>query len=187
LNKGKFRSFGLILVFLLVFGFMFYFASKGDSGELLTSTQIEDIVFNGNYIEETIDRDGNTIHTKIETGYVTDMYASGGVCYIKVQKSDLGNKSFPKYSDYYFTYARTNSQALEYFYTFNKMIDAANAGQLYYNDNGVNRSLAGYDQLQKISIIEIVPQENFFEAYLPYIIMLIVLLISGFVLMDSKS
>jgi len=187
LNKGKFRSFGLILVFLLVFGFMFYFASKGDSGELLTSTQIEDIVFNGNYIEETIDRDGNTIHTKIETGYVTDMYASGGVCYIKVQKSDLGNKSFPKYSDYYFTYARTNSQALEYFYTFNKMIDAANAGQLYYNDNGVNRSLAGYDQLQKISIIEIVPQENFFEAYLPYIIMLIVLLISGFVLIRMFS
>ena len=68
MNKGKFKSFGLILVFLLIFGFMFYFANKGNSGQLLTSTQIEDIVFNGSFIEETTDRDGSTIKTKIETG-----------------------------------------------------------------------------------------------------------------------
>jgi len=182
LKRGKFKSFGLILVFLLVFGFMFYFANKGDSGELLTSTQIEDIVFNGSYVEETVDRNGDVVYTKIETGYVTDMHASGGVCYVRVQKTDLGTKSFPKYSDFYFTYARTNAQALEYFYTFNKMIDSAVAGNTVYNDNGLERSLEGFDKLQKISIVEIVPQEGFFETYLPYIIMLVVLGLSTFVL-----
>ena len=172
----------MILVFILVFGFMFYFANKGDSGELLNSTQVEDIVFNGSYIEESIDKNGDTIQTKVDTGYVTDMYASGGVCYIKVQNTDLGNKTFPKFSDFYFTYARSNSQALDYFYTFNKMIDAAIAGNLTYDDNGLVRDITGFADLQKISIIEIVPQESFLEAYLPYIIMITVLLISGFVL-----
>ena len=188
LNKGsRLKSFGLILVFIIIFAFMFYFANRGDSGELLTSTQIEDIIFNGSYVEESLDANGDTVRTKVETGYVTDMYASGGVCYIRVGNTDLGNKSFPKYSDYYFTYARSNSQMLENFYTFNKMIDAASQGALVYNDNGLDRSLAGYQDLQKISIIEIVPQESFFETYLPYIIMLIVLFISGFVLFRMFS
>ena len=36
LNKNsKLRSFGLILAFILVFGLMFYFASKGNSGEII--------------------------------------------------------------------------------------------------------------------------------------------------------
>ena len=188
LNKGsRLKSFGLILVFIIIFAFMFYFANRGDSGELLTSTQIEDIIFNGSYVEESLDANGDTVRTKVETGYVTDMYASGGVCYIRVNNTDLGNKSFPKYSDYYFTYARSNSQVLENFYTFNKMIDAASQGALVYDDNGLVRSLAGYQDLQKISIIEIVPQESFFETYLPYIIMLIVLFISGFVLFRMFS
>ena len=113
MNKGsRLKSFGLILVFVLVFGFMFYFANRGSSGDMLTSTQVKDIVFNGSYIEESVDVNGDTVHTKVETGYVTDMYASGGVCYVRVQKTDLGNKAFPKFADYYFTYSRTNTEVL---------------------------------------------------------------------------
>ena len=190
MNKGnRLRSFGLILLFLLVFGVMLYFANRGDSGQLLTSTQLEEIVFKGSFKEETIDRDGSKIETLIETGYVTDMYASGGICYIRVENSELGNKAFPKFADYYFTYARANSQALDYFYTFNKMVDRAVADPTLttFDDNGALRSLEGFDKLEKISIVEIVPQESFFEAYLPYIIMLIVLFISGFVLIRLFS
>ena len=90
MNKNsKLRSFGIILALILVFGLMFYFASRGNSGEMLNSTQIEEVVFKGSFTKETKDKDGNIISTNVETGYVTDMYASGGVCYIRVQKSDL--------------------------------------------------------------------------------------------------
>ena len=139
MNKNsKLRSFGIILALILVFGLMFYFASRGNSGEMLNSTQIEEVVFKGSFTKETKDKDGNIISTNVETGYVTDMYASGGVCYIRVQKSDLGNKSFPKFADYYFTYARTNSEALGYFYTFNKMVEKAKTtSDTTFDDNGL--------------------------------------------------
>ena len=111
---------------------------------MLNSTQIEQVVSAGSYATTTKDKNGESIVTMIETGYVTDMQASGGVCYVRVQKTDLKGKSFPKFADYYFTYARTNSQALEYFYTFNKMIDSAKAGNTTFDDNGLERSLTGY-------------------------------------------
>ena len=192
MNKNsKLRSFGIILALILVFGLMFYFASRGNSGEMLNSTQIEEVVFKGSFTKETKDKDGNIISTNVETGYVTDMYASGGVCYIRVQKSDLGNKSFPKFADYYFTYARTNSEALGYFYTFNKMVEKAKTtSDTTFDDNGLERSLDGFDTLSKISITEVVPQESFLSQALPYIIMLIVLGISCFVvfrLFSSKG
>ena len=188
LNKNsKLRSIGLILAFVLVFGLIFYFANKGNSGEMLNSTQIEQVVFTGSYDKTTKDKNGESIVTKVETGYVTDMYASGGVCYIRVQNTDLKGKSFPKFSDYYFTYARTNSQALEYFYTFNKMVDSAKAGNTTFNDNGLERSLVGYSELNKINISEVVPQESWFSQAIPYIIMLIVLGVSCFILFKMFS
>ena len=58
------------------------------------------------------------------------------------------------------------------------MIDSASKGNTDYN--GID--ITGYDKLQKISIVEVVPQEGFLETYLPYIIMLVVLFISGFML-----
>lgn len=188
LNKNsKLRSIGLILAFVLVFGLIFYFANKGNSGEMLNSTQIEQVVFAGSYDKTTKDKNGESIVTKVETGYVTDMYASGGVCYVRVQKTDLKGKSFPKFADYYFTYARTNSQALEYFYTFNKMIDSAKAGNTTFDDNGLERSLTGYSELNKINISEVVPQESWFSQAIPYIIMLIVLGVSCFILFKMFS
>ena len=48
---------------------MFTFMNRGVSGELLNSTQIEDIVFNGYYYEETIE-DDVIVNTKIETGEI---------------------------------------------------------------------------------------------------------------------
>ena len=157
LNKNsKLRSFGLILAFILVFGLMFYFASKGNSGEMLNSTQIEEVVFGGKFTKETKDKDGNVISTEVETGYVTDMYASGGVCYIRVQKTDLGSKSFPKFADYYFTYTSVQSKELNYFYTFNKMIDFAkeNPTALVYEDQDEHkdRSLTNFATLTKTNI-----------------------------------
>ncbi len=190
MNKGsKLRSFGLILAFLLVFGLMFYFANRGNAGQLLNSTQVEDIIFYGYFIEETKDKDGNVVNSKVETGYVTDMYASGGVCYIRVQKTDLENKSFPKFADYYFTYARTNAQTLEYFYTFNAMVDyaKANPDETIFTDGNISRPIEGYENLQKISITEIVPQESFLSTAMPYIIMLIVLGLSIFILLKMFS
>ena len=192
MNKSsKLRSIGLIIAFILVFGLMLYFANRGNGGDLLTSTQIEEIVFNGKFTEETKDKDGNVVAAEVNTGYVTDMYASGGVCYIRVQNTDLKNKSFPKFADYYFTYARTNSQALEYFYTFNKMVEKAKTlgvgEEKVYDDNGLQRSIEGYDTLTKINIIEVVPQESWFSKAMPYIIMFIVLGVSCFILFKMFS
>ena len=192
LNKNsKLRSFGLILAFILVFGLMFYFASKGNSGEMLNSTQIEEVVFGGKFTKETKDKDGNVISTEVETGYVTDMYASGGVCYIRVQKTDLGSKSFPKFADYYFTYTSVQSKELNYFYTFNKMIDFAkeNPTALVYEDQDEHkdRSLTNFATLTKTNITNVIPQESWFSQALPYIIMLIVLGVSCFILFKMFS
>lgn len=190
LNKNsKLRSIAIICAFVLVFGLMFYFASRGNSGDMLNSTQIEEIVFNGYFMEETKNKEGEVTSTKVETGYVTDMYASGGVCYIRVQKTDLTNKSFPKFADYYFTYARANSQALEYFYTFNRMVEYAKANPTAttFDDNGLERNIENFSTLNKISIMESVPQESWISKAMPYIIMLIVLGVSCFILFKMFS
>ncbi len=190
MNKNsKLRSIAIICAFVLVFGLMFYFASRGNSGDMLNSTQIEEIVFNGYYMEETKNKDGEVASTKVETGYVTDMYASGGIVYIRVQKTELGNKSFPKFADYYFTYARANSQALEYFYTFNRMVEYAKANptETTYDDNGLQRNIENFSTLNKINIMESVPQESWLSKAVPYIIMFVVLGVSCFILFKMFS
>ena len=58
------------------------------------------------------------------------------------------------------------------------MIDAASKGETVYE----GYDITNFDKLQKISITETVAQEGFLETYLPYIIMMVVLFISGFVL-----
>lgn len=167
---------------------MFYFASKGNAGQMLNSTQIEQVVFEGKFTKETKDKDGNAIEDTVETGYITDMYASGGVCYIRVQNTKLEGKSFPKFADYYFTYARANSQTLEYFYTFNKMVDRAKAGDTQYDiGNGTMVSIAEYASLNKINITEVVPQESFWSVAMPYVIMIVILGVSIFVLLKLFS
>ena len=186
-KSSKLRNWGLILAFILVFGLMFYFASKGNAGQMLNSTQIEQVVFTGKYDKETKDQEGNDITETKETGYITDVYASGGVCYIRVQNTELGTKSFPKFSDYYFTYARTNSPTLEYFYTFNKMVDSAKAGNTTFDDNGVTRSLEGFATLNKINITEVVPQESFWSVAMPYIIMILILGVTVFLFLRMFS
>lgn len=167
---------------------MFYFASKGNAGQMLNSTQIEQVVFEGKFTKETKDKDGNAIEDTVETGYITDMYASGGVCYIRVQNTKLEGKNFPKFADYYFTYARANSQTLEYFYTFNKMVDRAKAGETQYDiGNGTMVSIVEYASLNKINITEVVPQESFWSVAMPYVIMIVILGVSIFVLLKLFS
>ncbi len=166
---------------------MFYFANKGNSGQMLNSTQIEQVVFEGKFVKETKDKEGNIVEEIVDTGYITDMYASGGVVYVRVQNTKLEGKSFPKFADYYFTYSRTNDPALEYFYTFNKMIDykKANPSETIYEENG--KSLENYATLAKINITEVVPQESWLSQAFPYIIMVLVLGISVFILLRMFS
>lgn len=190
-SRSKMRNFWIILLIAGILILMFTFANKGVSGELLNSTQIEDMVFNGYYYEETIENDV-TVSTKIETGYVTNMYASGGVVYVRVENTEYANKSFPKYSDFYFTYARSNAETLEYFYTFNHMVDMAKSdpNALVYSDDGVERSLAGLSEVNKISIEEVVATESIWDMIVPYLVMSGVVLIAGFFLirmLSSKS
>ena len=46
-KNNKLKTFGIILAFILIFGFMFYFANMGDTGEYIALSQAREIVETG--------------------------------------------------------------------------------------------------------------------------------------------
>ena len=118
-KSNKLRTIGLILAFVLIFGFMFYFANMGDTGEYISLTSAEEIVIDGKMTTETKDSEGNPVIK--ETGFATHVYVVGGVGYIKVENTGFADKAFPKFADYNFTYNNT-TEDLDFIKHYNNMI-----------------------------------------------------------------
>ena len=164
---------------------MFYFAGLGDTGEIINMTQVQDMVRHGYYTEPGLDEEGNRIDKKVETGYVTDIYVCGGNGYIKVVKSGVEGKTFPKFADYTFTYNNT-TQDLKFIEEFNQIVDAAKNGATSYElEGGIvldAEDMLEYSKLSKIAYSKVNPTTSFFESALPYIIMSVIVIMIGFVL-----
>ncbi len=181
---GRLKTFGIVLAFIIVFSIMIYLANMGDSGEYITYSQARDIVLNGSYVTEATEN-GETIKKTVETGYAVKVYVEGGTGYIRVAESQLGNVAFPKYADFHFTYNNTTDD-LQFVIDFNNMVDRANAStdldsETYIID-GNEYSVAKYKDLEKIEYTKANPTTSFFETVVPYIVMIVVVTMVGFIL-----
>ena len=186
-KNNKLKTFGIILAFILIFGFMFYFANMGDTGEYIALSQAREIVETGKLTTEKLDADGNPMVE--DTGFATHIYVVGGVGYIKVENTGVENKAFPKFADYNFTYNNT-TEDLAFIELYNRMIDAANNGQLTLEHEGFRYDLTGYVGRDKIVYTKANPTTSFLEQVLPYAIMIVVTIMVGviiFKLFSGKS
>ena len=179
-KHNKWRNIGIILAFIFIFGIMFYIANLGDSGDYLAISQAQEIVEYGKYTTEKVDDEGNAV--VVETGYATHVYVVGGVGYIKVENTGVEGKSFPKFADFYFTYNNT-TEDLSFIDVYNKKIDAANNGETTLTYNGTTyTNIADYAGKTKIVYTKANPTTSFFEEILPYVIMIVVTIMVGFIL-----
>ena len=183
-KSNKLRTFGIIMALVLIFGFMFYFANMGDTGEYIALSQAREIVETGKYTSQVLDADGNP---KVEeTGYATHIYVVGGVGYIKVENTGVEGKAFPKFADYNFTYNNT-TEDLAFIELYNKMIDAANNGQLTLEHDGFRYDLTEYEGKSKIVYTKANPTTSFLEQVLPYVIMIVVTIMVGVIIFKLFS
>ncbi len=178
---GKLKKFGIILAFIVIFSVMFFLANRGDGGQYVSYSQAKDIVLKGNYVAEVVEN-GEKVTKTIESGYAVKVYVEGGTGYIRVTESQLGNANFPKYADFYFTYNNT-TEDLKFIEDFNNMVDMANAGESYYMIDDNRYDITGYAGLNKIEYTKANPTTSFFETIVPYIIMVVVVTMVGFILM----
>ncbi len=188
MNKKKtstFRRIGIILAVILIFGLLIYVANKGDAGYYVTISQAQDIVLKGQYQDEDT-KDGETSVVWITSGYATKIYVEGGTGYIRVVDSELENAPFPKYADYYFTYNNTTDD-LKFIEQFNKMVDKASAGETVYFVDGNAYDITRYADLNKIEFTKANPTTSFFETVVPYVIMIVVVTMIGFILIKLFS
>ena len=163
---------------------MFYIANLGDNGDYLAISQAQEVVEYGKYTTEQLDEEGNPVI--VDTGYATHIYVVGGTGYIKVEKTGVEGKSFPKFADFYFTYNNT-TEDLAFIDLFNRKVDAANNGQAQLMVNGTIYDVTGYEGLSKIVYVKANPTTSFFEQALPYIIMIVVTIMIGFILFKMFS
>lgn len=191
-KTGTLKKIGIILALILVFSFMFYIANLGDKGTYITIDQAESIVKYGKYTAETV-KDGEVVGEVTNTGYAVKVYVEGGTGYIRVAESMLEGASFPKYADYYFTYNNTTDD-LQFVKNFNNMVDMANEGFVtadgYYEigkNSGDFWKIADYEGLSKIEFTKANPTTSFFETVIPYIIMIVVVTMVGFILIKLFS
>lgn len=89
-----------------------------------------------------------------DTQQVTDVYASGGIAYVRKEGSEINEKDFPKFADYYFTYDSSNSQLIA------EKITLSNETKTY-----------------KINFTTEVKGESFLSKILPYLSIIVVLVI----------
>ena len=165
---------------------MMYFANKGDSGQLINMTQVQDMVFTGKYTTEKENEQGEKEKVVVDTGYVTDMYVVGGTGFVRIEKTDLGDKSFPKFADYHFTYNNT-TEDLGFIQAFNNMVDLSKAGLKTYNYNGNELNIEAFVNLEKIDYSKANPTASFLETVLPYLGMGILLVMIGFIMFKMFS
>ena len=183
-KSGRLKKFGIILAFIVVFSVMFYFVNRGNAGQYIAISQAEDIVFNGAYVTEA-EEDGEKVTKTVETGYAVKVYVEGGVGYIRVAESQLGDAAFPKYADFHFSYNNTTDD-LEFIRHFNKMVDLANASEdptgVTYIIEGNEYEVAKYKGAAKIEYTKANPTTSFFETVIPYVIMVVVVTMVGFIM-----
>ena len=159
---------------------MYYIANMGNSGDYLAISQAQEIVEYGKYTSEQLDEGGNKL--VVETGRATHIYVVGGVGYIKVEKTGVEGKQFPKYADFYFTYNNT-TEDLYFIDVYNAKVDAANNGQSTLEYKGtIYENISEYQGLSKIVYTKANPTTSFFEEILPYAIMIVATIMVGFIL-----
>jgi len=78
LNKksNRLRNIGIIIAFIMIFGIIMYFGTKGDVGEYLAISQAQELVEYGKYTSEEVGEDDKLI--EVPTGYATHIYVVGG-------------------------------------------------------------------------------------------------------------
>ena len=193
-KSNKFRSIILVIVFIAIFAVMLYFANRGDSGEYIALSQAQQIVETGKYTSEELDAEGNKLD--VETGYATHVYVVGGVGYIKVEKTGIEEKSFPKFADFYFTYNNTTTD-LQFIDNFNYVLDGikqeianekfTDESKQFVEFGGKTYSVADFENVERIIYIKANPTTSFFEKAIPYIIMVVVMIMIGFVIFKMFS
>ena len=188
-KTGRLKKFGIILAVIVVFSVMFYFANKGNAGQYIAISQAEDIVLNGAYETETLE-DGELTQKTVETGYAVKVYVEGGVGYIRVTESQLGSAAFPKFADFHFSYNNT-TEDLEFIRHFNKMVELANSQEdptgLTYTIDGNEYQVAKYKDAQKIEYTKANPTTSFLETVIPYVIMVVIITMVGFIMIKLFS
>jgi len=185
-KSNKLRNFGLILVFAVIFCVMIYIANRGDNGTNVNLTQVQEMVFKGGYNTVGTNEQGEEIDELIDTGYVTDVHVVGGVGYLRVEKSELGNKPFPKFSDFYFTYNNT-TEDLAFIQAFNNMVELSKQGVVEYTYNENTYIIDNFKNLEKINYTKANPTASFLETFLPYLSMGIIFIMIGYILFKMFS
>lgn len=188
-KSSKARNIGLIAVFVIIIAIMVYIANLGNPGRTIYINQVRSIVELGYY--EQVDA-SETV--KVETGYIKDIYVSGGNGYIRLIDSEVSNKRFPKFADYNFTY---NSYSdLTFIDVFNAKVRAATSGTKEYKltlgDNFVEGTMSddefnAYKTLHQINYAKDNPTTSFFERMLPYISLGVIVIMIGFVIFKMFS
>ena len=186
---GKLKKFGIILAFIVIFSMMFYLANRGNAGTYITYSQAKDIVLNGAYVTEAVEND-EVVNKTVETGYAVKVYVEGGVGYIRVADSQLGNAAFPKYADFHFTY-NNSTEDLKFIEHFNNMVEFAKNSEdivnATYEIDGNAYSIAKYKEVDKIEYTKANPTTSFLETVVPYLIMVVVVTMVGFILIKLFS
>jgi len=165
---------------------MIYIANRGDNGTNVNLTQVQEMVFKGGYNTVGTNEQGEEIDELIDTGYVTDVHVVGGVGYLRVEKSELGNKPFPKFSDFYFTYNNT-TEDLAFIQAFNNMVELSKQGVVEYTYNENTYIIDNFKNLEKINYTKANPTASFLETFLPYLSMGIIFIMIGYILFKMFS
>ena len=178
-KSNKWRKIGIILAFVAIVVIMLYVANMGHSGDYIALSQAQEIVEFGKYTTEELDEEGAPV--VVETGYATHVYVIGGTGYIKVVETGVEGKAFPKFADFHFTYNNTTDD-LAFIDLFNKKVDAANNNETSIMIDGTIYDVTNYKGLSRIVYTKANPTTSFFEQVLPYVIMIVVTIMVGFIL-----
>ncbi len=168
---------------------MVYIANLGNPGSNLYINQVQDVVELGYY-----EKLNGTEIEKVETGYVRDIYVSGGNGYIRLVTSNVENKRFPKFADFNFTYNAYSD--LTFIDVFNAKVRAASnntkdyefkRGDVIVKETMTDAEFEAYKTLHQINYTKDNPTTSFFERMLPYLSLGVIVIMIGFVIFKMFS